>query len=67
MKKRLREYQQMVSDNGGTVVSVVQNKHYKIKVRACDGRERTFTTSVTPSDVRTDLNILSRLRRFLIH
>lgn len=65
MTKHLRELQRTITDCGGIVVSVTRNKHYKLRVRAPDGREKIFVTSVSPSDVSSEHNNRARIKRFL--
>lgn len=67
MGKRERDLVQLVESTGLAVTSVAINgrTHYELAVRAPDGRERKFTTALTPSDRRGALNFRSDCRKFL--
>ena len=67
MSKRKREIVSLVEAEGLQVVSIGLNgrTHYELAVRAADGRERKFTTSLTPSDRKSNLAFRTDVRKFV--
>lgn len=59
--RRIRWLKEIVEAEGGQVLALRRGKHLKLKL----SNGRTFTTAVTPSDWRTDLNDRAVLRRLL--
>lgn len=49
MTPTLRAVIQAAKAHGCTVVSQTRNKHYKVRLQAPDGRQKTITVSSTPS------------------
>ena len=67
MSKRQRELVQLVESEGLQVVSIGLNgrTHYELAVRTTDGRERKFTTALSPSDRKGNLNFRTDVRKFV--
>lgn len=65
MSKRLRIIKDMIEAEGLVLVELFQSKSYKVKVRAKDGREASFSVPRTPSThMRGDENMRAAFRRF---
>lgn len=59
-----RSIRAIIEQAGLTVVSYVCNSHWKVRVRAPDGREMQVIMAVTASDHRAEKNKLAQLRKF---
>ena len=61
---RLQRYIDMAKTAGLTVERVAQSKHYKLYVKAGDGRTAVITAPRSGSDHRGDKNKLAQMRAF---
>lgn len=64
MKRLERDFRKIVEEAGLEVISVVKNCHYKVHVRAPDGRTMNMTMPSSPSDRRWQHNQRTTLRQF---
>lgn len=64
MTKTEKQLRHMVNKAGLEVLGFDRSKHYKIRVRADDGRTTTITAAVTASDRRAVANQRARFSRF---
>lgn len=64
MHRSLRAQLQQIESHGLSVVRVDQGKHYKVRIRARDGREMMLVMHRTGSDWRAARNQDSTLRAF---
>lgn len=61
---KVKPYIEAASEEGLEFVECVQNKHFKLKLRAPDGRVKAFSMSVSASDHRALRNARTLFRRF---
>lgn len=61
--KRLDRIKELATGAGLVVESVVQGRHYKLKVRTEDGRRATVVAPVSGGDHRGELNLRTTMRR----
>ena len=66
MKRRIRELKGLLQGESIEVLTLQHTKsgHCKIRARAGDA-EKLFVTSGTPSDRRSNLNLLGDIRRWV--
>lgn len=64
MNRREREIEDAAVSAGVRVVLIVRGDHYKVRLRAGDGREMTYHTGGTPSDRRGHARMVSDFRKF---
>lgn len=70
MTKRTREALALLSRAGATAITYLGqagSTHLSFQVKAPNGKRQTFFMSATPSDHRSDLNKLSKVRQFCRH
>lgn len=63
--KVLRDFLGLATREKAEVVKVDDGKHYKVHLRAPDGRVGVFIEAKSPSDHRGQHNARSRIRRFI--
>lgn len=61
---KVKPYIAAAAEEGLEFVSCEQNKHFKLKLRAPDGRVRAFSMSVSASDHRALRNARKWFRQF---
>lgn len=65
MTKVLREWRNLIANEGAEVLKVEQGRHYKIHMRAPDGRTQFVVAARTPSCRHAIHNDRSLIRRFV--
>lgn len=59
-----QEHEKLFDELGIIVLKVVRNNHFKLRLRAPDGREQTKTIANTPSCSHTRKNEAAQIRAF---
>ena len=63
-KRVVKELREMLEAEGCTVLRVRVGKHVVVRARAPDGFEGSIAASISPSDVRTNLNKRTEIKHF---
>lgn len=58
-----KDIKKLIESEGGEVVSIICNKHWKARIRRPDGTEFTGVFSLTDSDGRAAANRRSDIRK----